>query len=282
MKVSIVITAYNVGHTLRKAVESAVWQTWDDVEVIVVEDKSTDGTRDVLFELAEKYPDVTVLLCSRNVGAGLARRRGISYATGDYVLLLDGDDWIEPDYVERLARKAMEEDADIVTGGVTMHGGDGRVCEMSYAERTVEGDAKIADYFMQTTMFLNNRLVRRSLYGKVPYSDRRYIEDVPTCVKLLWWAGLVCFVGGQGYHYMYNAGSLTHTADAFKTALFKTLCIADLVRFFAEYDPRWLDAYPWEEAYRYGLEQLAQCNPTDDMVALYRKEWEELKQFAES
>lgn len=282
MKVSIVITAYNKERTLKKAVESAVGQTWGDVEVIVVEDKSTDGTRDVLFSLAEKYPRVTVLLCGKNVGAGLARRRGIRYAKGDYVLLLDGDDWIEADYVEAQARKAISEDADMVSGGYSVHAGDGRILDVNYGDKTVTGDEKIVRYFGQTTVFLNGRLVRRSLYDKVVYSDRRYIEDVQTCVMLMWWANKVCFVPNSGYHYMYNPESLTHTADEFKENLFKTLCVADLAKFFSEHDPRYLQIYDLEGAYRCGLEHLAKCDITDETIAPYRKEWEELRAFAES
>ncbi len=282
MKVSIVITAYNKERTLRKAVQSAVGQTWGDIEVIVVEDKSTDGTRDVLFELADRFSCVTPLLCGENVGAGLARRRGIKAAKGEYVLLLDGDDWLDAGFIEDLARRAIKEDADMVTGGVSVHVGNGRVCEVTYGDKTVSGDEKIVKYFGQTTQWLNNRLVRKSLYNKVPYSDRRYIEDVQTCVALLWWANKNCFVNNCGYHYMQNPESLTHTADDFKEHLFRTLCVTDFVKFFAKNDPRFIKIYDLEGAYKEGLRRIAACNPTEEMVAPYRKEWEELRQFAES
>lgn len=282
MKVSIVITAFNKERTLRKAVESAVGQTWGDVEVVVVEDKSTDGTRDVLMEIADSYSNVVPVLLEKNVGAGLSRRCGIKVSTGDYVLLLDGDDWLEPDYVETLATRAMAENADMVTGGVSIHMEDGGIVEASYGEGTVAGDEMITGYFGKVTLFLNGRLVRRSLYGCVEYSGRRYIEDVQTCVMLLWWADKNCFVDNCGYHYMQVSESLTHTADAFKENLFRTLCVTDLVRFFAEHDPRYIAIYDLEGAYKEGLRRLAECNPTEEMVAFYRKEWEELRQFAES
>ena len=282
MKISIVITAYNKEATLQRAVESAVGQTWGNIEVILVEDKSTDNTRDIAFGLAEKYPSVTLLLCGRNIGAGLSRRRGISASRGDYVLLLDGDDYLKADYVEALARRARKENADIVTGGISIHKPDGNITEVLYGNKVVTGDDKVVCYFGQTTMFLNNRLIRRSLYDKVPYSDRRYIEDVPTCVKLLWYANKNCFVENAGYHYSYNKESLTHTADRFKTHLFKTLCIADLTKFFAKNDAKYLRAFDFEGAYKIGLKKLLDCNPTEEMVAPYAKEWEELRQFAES
>lgn len=282
MKVSIVITAYNKERTLRKAVESAVGQTWGDVEVVIVEDRSTDGTRDIAFQLAEKYPCVTLLLCGKNVGAGLTRRRGIKAAKGEYVMLLDGDDYLEADYVEALARVATKEKADVVTGGVCVHTESGGMCDVTYGDVTVTGDDKIVRYFGRVTMFLNNRLVRKSLYDKVPYSDRRYIEDVQTCVMLLWHANKCCYIDKCGYHYVYMKESLTHTAEPFKEHLFRTLCVTDLVKFFAKYDRRYIDLYDLETAYKYGLSKLAECNPTEEMVAPYRKEWEELRQFAES
>jgi len=282
MTVSIVITAYNKERTIRKAIESAVSQTWGDIEVVVVDDKSSDGTRDVIFELADKYSCVHPLLLGENVGAGLARRKGISIAKGEYILLLDGDDWITTDYIESLARRAVKEDADIVTGGISIHTPSGTVVSLDYGERTLTDDDKVVCYFGQTTLFLNNRIVRRELYDKVPYSDRRYIEDVQTCVKLLWWANKNCFVANTGYHYENNPDSLTHTADEFKTHLFKVLCIADMVKFFSVHDRRYIELFPFYDAYKIGLERLASCNPTDEMIAPYRKEWEELRQFAES
>ncbi len=282
MKISVVITAYNKERTLWRAVESTMKQTWKDIEVIVVEDKSTDLTLGVLWALKDKYPQLKVLLNGENGGAGLSRRRGIKAASGDYILLLDGDDWLEPDYVEALAKRAMADDADMVTGGVSIHADNGGICEASYGDGTVAGDEKILRYFGKVTLFLNGRLVRRELYDKVEYPDRRYIEDVQTCVMLLWWANKNCFVIHCGYHYSYNPESLTHTADRLKEMLYRTLCVTDLVRFFAEHDPRYLQIYDFETAYKTGLKSIAACNPTAETMASYAKEWEELRQFAES
>ena len=282
MIVSIVITAYNKESSLPKAVESAATQSWGDVEVIIVEDKSTDGTRAVALDLVDRYSNVRLLLMGENVGAGMARRRGIKVAKGDYILLLDGDDWLENNFIEALAYRAINEDADIVTGGISVHAPDGTIHTLDYGDKTLTGDDKVVGYFGQTTLFLNNRLVRRSLYDKVAYSHRRYIEDVQTCVMLLWHANKNCFVPHCGYHYEHNPNSLTHTADEFKTHLFKTLCLTDMVKFFAKHDRRYLDLYPFEETYKIGLSKIAACNPTEEMVRPYIKEWNELKQFAES
>ena len=87
MKISIIITAYNVKDYIEKAIESAINQTYKDIEIIVVNDCSTDNTK----QLIEKY-DVKLINNKENVGAGLSRRIGIKYATGDYILLLDADD----------------------------------------------------------------------------------------------------------------------------------------------------------------------------------------------
>ena len=110
---AIVITAYNVERYIEQSVASALNQT-EKCEVIVVEDKSTDGTLDIL----RRIKGITLLENEENVGAGLSRRRGIDYASADYVMTLDGDDYIDLDFVKRLLATADATGADIVSGGV--------------------------------------------------------------------------------------------------------------------------------------------------------------------
>ena len=121
--VSVVITAYNVEAWIEQCVLSVCKQSLDDIEIIVVEDCSTDGTRDILARIRE--PRLKVLYNNTNVGAGASRKRGIEAANGEYILLLDGDDWIDKDFIGELHAKAIAYDADIVSGGITIRREDG-------------------------------------------------------------------------------------------------------------------------------------------------------------
>lgn len=100
--VSIVITAYNVEKYIEQAVRSATGQTHKDIECIVVNDCSTDSTLAIIERLAAEDKRIRIITNEKNEGAGASRRKGIATAKGEYILLLDGDDWIEEDFIATL------------------------------------------------------------------------------------------------------------------------------------------------------------------------------------
>lgn len=105
-RVSIVIPCYNAGAHLEEAVQSALAQTWDDVEVVVVDDGSTDPATITLLEGAG-WPRTRVIR-QANAGPSAARNAAIRAATGEYILPLDADDRIAPTYVEKAVRVLRE------------------------------------------------------------------------------------------------------------------------------------------------------------------------------
>lgn len=105
MYFSVIVPVYNVELYLRQCLESLLAQTYSDYEVICVNDGSTDGSRDILSEYDEKYPGIKVI-DRENGGLSTARNTGLEAATGDYVLLVDSDDWVEPTMLSRLAEEA--------------------------------------------------------------------------------------------------------------------------------------------------------------------------------
>ncbi len=101
-KVSVIIPCYNQGSFLNEAIESVVWQTYQDWECIIVNDGSTDNTRDVALSLIEKYPDKRIYYLEKeNEGVAIARNFGISKSKGKYILPLDADDLIHPLFIEK-------------------------------------------------------------------------------------------------------------------------------------------------------------------------------------
>lgn len=236
MKISIVMSAYNAEKYVKAAVMSCVGQTHADTELIVVEDKSTDGTLAVLEALQMVY-GFRLIRHETNMGAGKSRRDGIEAATGDYVITVDSDDTIEPDFIETLVRKAEETDADIVSGGITIIRSDDYKEVKCFREKTSTGIQKFLDYNDGKIVFLNNKIVRRSLYDKVPYSTRRYCEDTPTIFPLLYFANMVAYADTQGYNYLQHGASLCHTVDEFEQALYKALCCKDCMMFFSDKEP---------------------------------------------
>jgi succinoglycan biosynthesis protein ExoO len=113
-KVSVVISAYNKQDYIAEAVGSVLAQTEPAVEVVVVDDCSTDGTRDVVRGLAAQDPRVRLVALDRNVGQPAALNVGMSAARGDWVAILDGDDWVAPWFYGHLLELAERKGAAVV------------------------------------------------------------------------------------------------------------------------------------------------------------------------
>lgn len=114
-KVSAVVPVYNVEEYLRPCIDSALSQTLEDIEIVCVDDGSTDSCPQILDEYAARDPRVKVIH-KENGGYGMAMNRGMDAATGEYFAVLESDDVIQPDSYEILYRAAREFDADVVRG----------------------------------------------------------------------------------------------------------------------------------------------------------------------
>lgn len=109
MKISVVVPVYNAEKYLKKCVESVIAQTYTDWEMILVDDGSKDASADIVDEYAGKDTRIRAIH-QKNAGPGMARNAGIRNALGEYIVFLDSDDMVTPDYFEKLSR----ETADVV------------------------------------------------------------------------------------------------------------------------------------------------------------------------
>ena len=112
IKVSVVVPVYNVEKYLEKCLESIVEQTYQNIEIILVDDGSTDKSGEILDRYAQKDNRITVVH-KKNEGVSTARNIGIESASGEYVCFADADDYLMPDYVEYLLTLAVDNNADV-------------------------------------------------------------------------------------------------------------------------------------------------------------------------
>lgn len=113
-KVSVIVPIYNVGKYLRQALDSLVNQTLDDIEIVCIEDCSTDNSREILLEYAAKDDRIALILHEKNLGLGIARNNGIKAAKAPYIMFLDSDDWLELDACEKAYNQISKNDDDVV------------------------------------------------------------------------------------------------------------------------------------------------------------------------
>ncbi len=113
IKVSVVLAVYNVEKYIRKTLDSVVNQTLRDIEIIVVDNKSTDRTLEIVQEYANKDDRFVIYKNSSNLKQGIARNFGVQMARGEYIFFIDGDDYMELNAVEKLYNKIVQTGADI-------------------------------------------------------------------------------------------------------------------------------------------------------------------------
>ena len=119
MKLSIVIPIYNVGKYVRKTIDSVTSQTYDNLEIVCVNDGSTDDCPQILSAYAAQDKRIKVVN-QQNQGTYIARQVGVEAAEGDYIVFLDGDDELKPDACAQIVSMVNETDADIVQFGMTI------------------------------------------------------------------------------------------------------------------------------------------------------------------
>ena len=116
-KVSVIIPVYNTGELLKKCIDSVLEQSYNNVEIICIDDCSTDESPSVLKEYARNNRNFIALYNSENIGQGRSRMKGISVAEGEYIFFVDSDDYLDKDYIKTYVEAVVSNQYDVVVGG---------------------------------------------------------------------------------------------------------------------------------------------------------------------
>lgn len=209
IKVSVVIPVYNVKNYLHDCLDSLLHQTLTDLEIICVDDGSTDGSAQILDEYARIDPRI-IVIHQKNAGAGAARNNGIRAARGHYIGFVDSDDIVLPNMYELLYQKAISCDADmVITGQVNTAVGDPiqfPLENFKFTARALELDSfKAVDFpDILRNVFLWNRIYSREFWLNhhliIP-EGRRFAEDILICTQTSVLAERIGYVKGPLYWY---------------------------------------------------------------------------------
>lgn len=232
MKISVIIPVYNAASTIEAAVQSVLVQKHQDLEVVLVNDGSSDGSAGVCDHLAESYDNVCVIH-KPNGGVSSARNAGIDAASGDFIMFLDADDLLKPDALERMSAY----DADLVLAGFEKTV-NGTVTESvkPASDESYSGNAGICDFFDQVIgdkdCFLLNsscfKLYRSSLIRKHGLRfdcGLRYGEDKVFVFGYLRYVTSAVTVSHVVYDYVIQADSLSSdvTSDSHVSQILRLL-----------------------------------------------------------
>ena len=216
MKISVVIPVYNQAPYLAECLDSMLAQTLRDIEVVCVDDGSTDGSGRMLDGYAERDPRVKVIH-QANAGAGPARNAGMDAATGEFIAFMDPDDrYPDADVLADLVRGAEPNGVDICGGSMVMM--DGRNLEPGFTFDS-DGLVSYADY--QFEYGYTRYIYRRRLFAgsALRFPDLVRFQDVPFCIQALHAAGR--FYALRRVVYLYRDGhhAVEWSANGGKKAL---------------------------------------------------------------
>jgi len=213
-KISVVIPVYNTEKYVEKSVRSVMDQTYGNIEIICVNDGSTDGSSEILAKL-EAEDDRIVVIDKCNGGLGDARNRGIGESSSEWILFLDSDDTLRPDALERVS-SAFASGADMIHFGINVVyedgvgtvKSDGRYYSMAYSG-LVDIDDKVIS---AADVSACNKVFRKSLmdrYG-IRFENIQY-EDFLFSMQYMLMSGKVFYIQDKLYNYLRRSGSIMST-----------------------------------------------------------------------
>ena len=214
-KLSIVVPVYNVEKVIRKALDSLAGQTLEDIEILLVNDGSTDHSEEICREYAEK--DSRIRLFSKpNGGLSDARNYGMERASADVIGFVDSDDYVDLDMFECLLRIKNEHGAQIAVGGVRMATYEEEV----YLDRAIDGEKVFNTHdamaeLLYSKRILNsvcNKIFDRSLFDGITFPFGKLYEDEYVTYRLFDRAEKVAMTDRVFYYYRSNPKSITHKA----------------------------------------------------------------------
>lgn len=224
-KISVIIPVYNVETYLRSCIDSILAQTLRDLEVLLIDDGSTDSSGAICDFYAGKDSRVKTVH-TKNAGAASARNKGLSLATGSFVAFVDSDDWIDPDMYETMAKAAEERACDLVICDCLKEfGSTHEIYTHNLPGGFYDREAMISRYFPQLLMpdtmeypvTISNwlLLIRRQLIVEHRLSfpeGIRFSEDLLFGSEVGYYAKSMVYLKGYvPYHYRQNQNSVTHT-----------------------------------------------------------------------
>lgn len=228
-KVSVTVPVYNTSPYLKKCLDSLAAQTLKDIEVIIVDDGSTDGSGTICDEYAARHPNFKVIHQS-NGGLAVARQTGLDAAKGEYVIPCDSDDWVDPDMYEALYKKGVADKADIVVCGFTEEYPGGRSIHRRVWFESLDPVHHKSDILKTNLHNTWCRLIKRELFqeNRICYEPGVNMgEDKFILYKLLHYNPKISQIDFYPYHYRKTAGS--YTSRLKYTEVKKAIAIVDWV-----------------------------------------------------
>lgn len=236
-KVSVIIPVYNTEKYLAACLDSVINQTLKELEIILIDDGSTDSSLKIMEQYYARFPERIHLFSKENGGQASARNMAIPLCRGEYIGFVDSDDTIEPEMYERMYMKAKETDADYVECDYV----NVKVNEAGEPERIADYGGRVREYTSKKDMFIDpmlapwNKMYRGTLLqsSKVTFPEGLIYEDTAFCLKAISFIERFAFVPEKFVVHFYRGGSTMNVNKSKRVAnIFDVL--KDVIAFYQE------------------------------------------------
>ena len=258
-KVSVIVTIYNREKYIEECARTLFEQTLDDIEYLFVDDASTDRSVEILKNLLDRYPErqsmTKIFSLEKNGGRAVARQAGIDNSTGEYVIHVDSDDWVDLDMLEKLYHKAKGTNADIVGCNITHEHKDyQQVFRQNYSDEMDENIRGLLNGKIFPSLCTS--LTRLSLIKDNCITFPQGLdtgEDLLFNLHLYLHANKVIGISDSCYHYRHteDSGSFQHTEKSIN----KCALVTDFSN--KDYNKAWLHLFPETHRYIWSYRQLS-------------------------
>jgi len=207
--ISIVLPVFNGEKTIEQALECLGNQTFKNLEIIIVNDGSTDNTQEIVEKFTNRDPRF-ILINKENEGVASARNKGVEVASGEYIIHHDADDSRPTDSLEKLYKKAQEIDADIVMGDYAVINGD----KSQRINQKFDGDSEDLIQGLLDGKYhagLWNKLIKSDLSKSIAFEEGiNYMEDKLLLIRMLLHRPKIAYQEVIAYHYVQTPDSITN------------------------------------------------------------------------
>lgn len=228
LKVSVIVPVYNNERFLKRCLESIVKQTLKNIEIVIVNDGSTDNSLEVLQDYAFKHDNI-LLLDQENQGQAIAINRALDKARGEYIAFVDADDYIEKDMMETLYKEAKSNDLDLVICNWDRVDENGALLGFNdhpdFDNVIFNRNIIIHEFFLNQQELVEgfswNKLFKRKLFCefKIRFPNIKY-ADIPTTFRILNKINKGKYINKKLYHYVQHQASITHSKNMSNTKNF--------------------------------------------------------------
>lgn len=227
-KVSVIVPVYNTEKYLEKCLMSLAKQSLQDIEIIVVNDGSTDGSQNIIESFIKKYPDKFILVNKKNGGLSDARNYGMQYAKGEFLSFVDSDDYIDDSCLEEMYKKAKENNLELIECDFIWEFPEKSKIDIGREYKTKE------DYFIFGRVLACNKLFKTDIIKQndLKFPNGMRYEDIEFFYKYISFIKKSGIVQKPFYHYVQRDSSIINVQNEKTEDIFKVL--QNVVDFYKE------------------------------------------------